>query len=189
MKSPDRKKEILLLAVDFIKTVGYDSFSFHDLAAKLRIRTASIHYHFPRKDLLGIAVCDFLKTWLEQLYASIDRDGRNAREKLRLFAEPHRLSAATGRICPISSLQAEYNLLTAPIRRRLKRLGEIELSNLTKILDEGRSKGELRFAGNSAAQAALVLTALKGSVQYARACDPALFALTLDQLELSLAPP
>jgi len=49
-------EEILDLAETLIQTRGYSAFSYQDIADSLGIRKASIHYHFPSKTDLGIAV-------------------------------------------------------------------------------------------------------------------------------------
>ena len=50
------KESILKLADHLIKAKGYNAFSFHDLSKAIGIKTASIHYHFPTKSDLGIAI-------------------------------------------------------------------------------------------------------------------------------------
>src|SRR5579862_1588267 len=54
-KSSTRDR-ILDIAQRLIQSRGYNAFSFDDLAEELDIRTASIHYHFPTKADLGIAL-------------------------------------------------------------------------------------------------------------------------------------
>ncbi len=56
MKKPDNYQRILVVAEHLIQTVGYNAFSYHDIAAKIHIKTASIHYHFPTKADLGKAI-------------------------------------------------------------------------------------------------------------------------------------
>ena len=51
-------EQILDLAETLIQTRGYSAFSYQDIADALGIRKASIHYHFPSKTELGIAVID-----------------------------------------------------------------------------------------------------------------------------------
>src|SRR6185295_2042375 len=51
-------EQILDLAETLIQTRGYSAFSYQDIADSLGIRKASIHYHFPSKTDLGIAVVD-----------------------------------------------------------------------------------------------------------------------------------
>ena len=49
-------EQILDLAETLIQTRGYSAFSYQDIADALGIRKASIHYHFPSKADLGVAV-------------------------------------------------------------------------------------------------------------------------------------
>ena len=51
-------EQILDLAETLIQTRGYSAFSYQDIADSLGIRKASIHYHFPSKSDLGVAVVD-----------------------------------------------------------------------------------------------------------------------------------
>jgi TetR/AcrR family transcriptional repressor of nem operon len=50
--------EILDLAETLIQARGCNAFSYQDIADKLGIRKASIHYHFPSKSDLGISVIE-----------------------------------------------------------------------------------------------------------------------------------
>ncbi|MGZ5871264.1 MAG: TetR/AcrR family transcriptional regulator [Bradyrhizobium sp.] len=49
-------EEILDVAETLIQTRGYSAFSYQDIADALGIRKASIHYQFPSKIELGVAV-------------------------------------------------------------------------------------------------------------------------------------
>ena len=54
----DTGEQILDRAEALIQTRGYSAFSYQDISEALGIRKASIHYHFPSKTDLGIAVVD-----------------------------------------------------------------------------------------------------------------------------------
>ncbi|MFT5578547.1 MAG: TetR/AcrR family transcriptional repressor of nem operon, partial [Paraglaciecola psychrophila] len=60
------KEELLKVAQLKVRSGGYNSFSFRELAAEVGIKSASVHYHFPTKSDLGAAVAhqytdEFLK--------------------------------------------------------------------------------------------------------------------------------
>ena len=42
----DTRDKLMDLAEELLQTVGYNAFSFHDLADRIGIKTASIHYYF-----------------------------------------------------------------------------------------------------------------------------------------------
>ena len=50
------QSKILDAAERFIITSGYNAFSYSDISKKIGIKTSSIHYHFPTKTKLSIAV-------------------------------------------------------------------------------------------------------------------------------------
>ena len=52
---PTRKK-IVVIADQLIRNKGYNAFSYADIASKLNIKNAAIHYHFQSKAVLGKAV-------------------------------------------------------------------------------------------------------------------------------------
>lgn len=54
----DTRHLILDVAEELLLTRGYVAFSYQDIAARIGIRKASIHYHFPSKADLGLAIIE-----------------------------------------------------------------------------------------------------------------------------------
>jgi AcrR family transcriptional regulator len=52
----DTKSKILDLGETLLLKKGFNGFSYADIAASLRIKNSSIHYHFPGKCDLGLGV-------------------------------------------------------------------------------------------------------------------------------------
>src|ERR1700752_4371873 len=52
----DTRQEILNAAEDLLQRRGYNAFSYHHIAVQLGVRNAAIHYHFPSKEDLGVAL-------------------------------------------------------------------------------------------------------------------------------------
>ncbi|GAB3478559.1 TetR/AcrR family transcriptional regulator [Marinomonas epiphytica] len=52
----DTKSKIMDVAEEFISQGGYGAFSFRDIAEKVGIKSASVHYHYPTKGDLVAAV-------------------------------------------------------------------------------------------------------------------------------------
>ena len=68
------RDRILDIAQRLIQSGGYNAFSFNDLAKELKLRTASVHYHFPTKSDLGVA---FVRRYRARLHHELDRIVRN----------------------------------------------------------------------------------------------------------------
>lgn len=54
----DTKEKIVTIARDYFQSVGFRSFSFQDIANDLGIKKASIHYHYPSKEELGLEILE-----------------------------------------------------------------------------------------------------------------------------------
>src|ERR1041384_893083 len=55
-RARDTREEILNCAEELWQRRGYNGFSYHHIAVQLGIRNAAIHYHFPSKENLGVAL-------------------------------------------------------------------------------------------------------------------------------------
>lgn len=54
----ERVTEILESAERFIRRGGFNAVSYRDVASDIGIKSSSVHYHFPHKPDLGVAVVD-----------------------------------------------------------------------------------------------------------------------------------
>src|ERR1700712_4750493 len=71
MSETTTKEKIIALAQEAIAARGYSAFSFRELAAELGIKSASIHYHFPTKTHLGVAVARTYRGQLQIAFENI----------------------------------------------------------------------------------------------------------------------
>src|SRR3989442_14712284 len=55
-RARDTREEIFNSAEELWQRRGYNGFSYHHIAVQLGIRNAAIHYHFPSKENLGVAL-------------------------------------------------------------------------------------------------------------------------------------
>lgn len=74
-------------------------------------------------------------------------------------------------ICPISSLQAEFNVISESLQKRLAEISEKEISILARILEEGKIDGTFTFEENAKKRATIMMCSYKGALMYARALD------------------
>ena len=52
----DSATQILDIAERRMRQTGYNAVSYRDIAAEMGIKSASLHYHFPKKEDLGAAL-------------------------------------------------------------------------------------------------------------------------------------
>ncbi|WP_115995764.1 TetR/AcrR family transcriptional regulator [Cohnella lupini] len=161
----NRKTQIINLASSLIRKKGYSSFSYDEISKHFGVTKASIHYHFEKKEDLGLAVLDQLNRGLISFKSSIQQSSQSIEEKLIQYCADQSRRFAEYDICPTSSLQADYELLPESMKIKLQEISEFELS----IIDDIFAKGTGDPAINTRALAITVLSAIKGALQYNRA--------------------
>lgn len=177
----NKRQQILDTALQLIQQSGFDSFSYSDLSEIVGITKASIHYYFPSKEDLGIAVLKMVGE-RSQLLNAIIAQRQSPTEMLSLYVKAVLISNPGEMICPVSSLQAAYNVIPEAMKAELQRLSALELDSLTAILQQGLDEGVFEFKGTAREYAALMLTSLKGALQYSRALKEDLRKSVIDVL-------
>ncbi|WP_181919204.1 TetR/AcrR family transcriptional regulator [Alkalilimnicola ehrlichii] len=71
VRSRNTRQQILVAAEDLLLTRGFQGFSYHHIAERLGVRNAAIHYYFPSKNDLGLALLrrhrEHFRWWAWQL--------------------------------------------------------------------------------------------------------------------------
>lgn len=112
-------QQILDVAQSMLRSRGYSAFSYADISEQVGIRKASIHYHFPSKDDLVMAV---VRRYRENTIQACDRIARsNVSFHQQLFevAALYRGGLVDGQICLGSMLTADFAVLSATVREEL----------------------------------------------------------------------
>ena len=108
-------EQILDLAETLIQTRGYSAFSYQDIADALGIRKASIHYHFPSKADLGVAV---INRYIDRFDAALTEvagdESQSSMAMLELYVQPYlQFARAPDRVCLCGALAGE--MLALPL--------------------------------------------------------------------------
>lgn len=183
----DRKQQILDVAADLLQSRGFGSFSYQDLSERIGITKASLHHHFPSKDALGEALtARYLDRYREALQA-IDRTHDDPWDRFDAWTARLAAIARSGdKICPPGRLQSDLIVLPEPMRRGASQIYQMALKWLAGVLAEGRERGAMRFTGTPRDQATLVLAAMQGAIQTARAEGMAKFKTVVRQLRAAM---
>ena len=106
----DTSTKIMDAAEGYMRTRGYNAFSFRDIAADIGIKTASIHYHFPSKADLGAAVTErYTERFLEHLGPP---EAYNHTKQITRYIAAFRSSYSAGdQMCLCGMLGAEVSSL------------------------------------------------------------------------------
>lgn len=101
-------EKLMDLAEDGMRLRGYHAVSFRDLATELGIKSASVHYHFQKKEDLGVAV---VKRYALRFFAILNVEGekvQTASGRIGAICRVYRQSLTdSDRICLCGMLGAE----------------------------------------------------------------------------------
>ncbi|MBA2360089.1 MAG: TetR/AcrR family transcriptional regulator [Actinobacteria bacterium] len=159
---------ILDVAERLVQHRGFNGFSYADVAAELNVTKASLHYHFAGKAELGEALITRYTRRFVAALAEIQRLDLDARAALEAYAELYAEVLRGRRMCLCGMLAAEYQTLPKQMQDAVIRFFDQNEAWLESVLEQGRSKGTLRFSGSAREAARLVVSALEGAMLTAR---------------------
>ncbi len=163
---------ILDIALTLIQTRGFSAISYKDIAEQLGIRKASIHYHFPSKSDLGVAVVDRYAAQLTERIFQAQNKGPGSWKLLETYLEPYReFGNSSDRICLCGALAGEFLALPVPVQERVTEFFEFQQKWLENLLQNGRREGEFEFNGAAKKEARLTFSALQGALLVKRSLD------------------
>ncbi|GLO54057.1 MULTISPECIES: TetR/AcrR family transcriptional regulator [Pseudomonas] len=154
---------LIQAAEGLMRTKGYAAFSYADLADAVGIRKASIHYHFPTKEDLGIAIVEEYVSQVQAEFERIEINQKGAEERLKAFYVLFYSSTEGGLLPLCGALAAEMAALPDGLQRLTRRFFDVQLSWLTRVMDEGIAAGELPQGRGSREKSYLLLSILEGS--------------------------
>ncbi|HEB58487.1 MAG TPA: TetR/AcrR family transcriptional regulator [Gammaproteobacteria bacterium] len=185
------RDNIVALAVNLIQERGFNAFSYQHIAAHLGIRKAAVHYHFPAKADLGVAVVEHYRRLFDDWREEQRQQGAGPVELLRgyMAISLHFLRNG-GKACPLGVMEAEFPSLPEVMCKAVSKLDTDLRAFVAGILEDGRRKNVIHFDGPPADKALVVTAALQGGLHIARAAGARSFARLVRQLEtdLGLAP-
>lgn len=129
------KLAIMAAAEKSLLSQGYKAMSFRDLAAEVGIKSASVHYHFPTKNDLVLAV---LRRYREDFseHLVLPKKKRQAAQKaLNKFIDGFRkrvIDNGTLSLCTV--LAAEKNLLDQAILDEIETFYDIKIDWLATVV-------------------------------------------------------
>jgi TetR/AcrR family transcriptional repressor of nem operon len=168
IEAPDTSNKMLDVAERLVQTLGFNGFSYADIAKELRITKASLHYHFATKAELGTRLISrYHQTFFDAL-AGIQQGPSDVPGKLRDYVALYTGVLKKNRMCLCGMLAADFATLPKPMKEGVKEFFDANEAWLEKVLDEGRSAGTLAFDGSSRDMARVIVSSLEGAMMVAR---------------------
>lgn len=172
-----KKDDIVSLSMRLIKTKGFLSLSYDDISKDLGITKAAVHYYFEKKEDLGVAVCEKIQAGLLESYEHTLEQMTNNKEKPWLFIKNRIDKIMPDEICPISSLQSDYEYLPESMKTILEEISknEIELwAALVRKYNPSLDNDDI---------ARTILLSVKGALQYRRVLNDSSFEKMISSIQ------
>jgi TetR/AcrR family transcriptional regulator, transcriptional repressor for nem operon len=172
MPKPDTKTRIMDVAQELMQRQGVNAMSYDDISKAVGIRKASIHYYFPAKDDLVVAVLERYNAYFLRLVDGITESRIPARQKLVQYAALFEATLNRGkkdRACLCGMLGAELQTLESRAAGLVRTFYRENEKRLGAILTEGLANREFKIAGSVASMAALIFALFEGAGLVARA--------------------
>jgi TetR/AcrR family transcriptional repressor of nem operon len=163
----DTRKRILDIAEELLLTRGFNAFSYQLISSALGVRNAAIHYHFPHKTDLGVAL---IERYRRRLGRFIDAQaGLAPRAQLeRYFELALSYYQQDQQVCPSGMLTTEFHTLPEAMREQAAAFIEDMRSWSVALARHGRDVGEFHYPGSPEEMGAVMFSALQGGLQLAR---------------------
>ena len=176
MEAEETRDRILKTAHTLMANLGYSAFSYADIAEAVKITKASIHYHFPAKADLVVAV---LQGHRERLIAgteALDEQIASPLARLKAYVQHWEgcIRDKTEPFCIAALLAAELPSLPKEVQAEVHRHFDSLSRWIQRTLEEGVAKKVIKLQQSSKDEAQTLMALVHGAMLSARAygtCD------------------
>lgn len=178
------RNALLDCAEALVKRRGFDGMSYADLGADVGIRKASVHYHFPTKGDLSIAlIARYRDLFLGRLQAISQQEAR-ASAQLLAFLDIYRNALDGGRsLCLCVALSVTQQALPEVAKSALAQYHNDVAEWLRAVFQLAQADASVRGVSDPYTEAYAALAQVEGAQIIARSAgDPARFEAAIDTL-------
>lgn len=181
---PSKNKEKLIeVAQTLVQEKGYQGFSFHDLSAAVGITTASIHYHFPTKAHLGIALIQGYRSCFEKMITDVRAKHNSPKAQFEAMLDIFNGTLGSDKICICGALSGEFHGLPEDVREELKAFILASTAGLQDIIGAAQAVGEISPAHDAYTLAELWNNTLQGTMAIGRATQSCKLGASIELLK------
>jgi len=181
----DTRTRLLDSAEQAARARGIDGFSYADLAKAVGIRKASIHYHFPAKADLSIALMTRYRADMQRACADIEADTATAGQRLLRLIDHYRKALHGGEsLCLCVAFSTSVDSLPDEVLAEITAFRADVIRWITSVFEQGARDASLAQGHTAEAEARATLALLEGALLAARVTkDVATFDAAVELLE------
>jgi len=175
----DTRDTIMSVAKAMVQARGYNALSFREIAKEVGIKSASIHYYFPTKGDLGVALAKRYTDDAVGYFDSLLVEPLDLETRFQRYVAVFRAALLNdNRMCLYGIMAAEYGDLPPEVAIEVDRFTQANVDWLLRLLAE-RNQGATEETARQGALA--IFAAIEGAQLVARGRgDIAVFDQTID---------
>jgi AcrR family transcriptional regulator len=159
--SDDRRSAIAASARALIAEKGLEGLRTRDIAERVGINVATLHYHVPSKEALVALVAESIRDTFRQQFARRSREGKTGLELLRMeFEDFHETMVDDPELIVVMAELTERARRDVGVSCIMAPLGNFWRTQMADILRQGAEDGSFRTDANPEAGALLITGAL-----------------------------
>lgn len=184
----DTRSQIMDVAQRLTALKGFDAFSYRDIAEEVDIKTSSIHYHFPAKSDLAVALVDRYTKTLSDFLGEVSSSGKKGLDQIKaLLALICDVSGEQRSFCLCGMLSADIHSLATGSRSMLNNFFALLEIWAERALKEGIEDGSVHSAIRPRSAATEITATIEGAMLIARVKDdPRYLSKTFDSVLMRL---
>ena len=160
------RQTIIEIADELIRSRGYNAFSYTDISSRLDLKNAAIHYHFPTKHDLALAVIQYHT----QSFHSFEERTKEKTplQRINLFLNFYTSIHLSGKICIIGAFATDWNSLSDDTKTELEHFTNLVQDWLSTALNEGVENKSITINEAPEVEALSIITNILAATQLAR---------------------
>lgn len=189
-KAERTKQYIVETAADIFNRKGYDGTSFSDIIKGTGLSKGAIYGHFANKDELALAALEHNLKLASKIIFSNVKDRKNSYEKLIGFAQSYShffeiIKNAGG--CPVINAAVDYDEGNSLFRKSIIKFVIMWQNSITKIIDDGVKKGELRSCEELTVFSSIFISLIEGAIMLSKVMNDRKYVDDASRYLVSLA--
>ena len=160
--------QLLDVAQALVQTRGFNAMSFRDLADAVGIKTASIHYYFPTKEDLGLALLARYRSAFKGALTIIDAQTDEPKTKIKKCVDLFIATVRSDKICLVGMFATDFITISDSMQSEVKQFYTENETWLATVCKQGRDLGMFSFIGSPKNKAETIFATLEGALIAAR---------------------
>ena len=183
----DTRDQIMAKATELLTQRGFNGFSYRDISTHLGMKNAAIHYHFPVKADLALALVEEYQQTLRHRTSEFMAYGGPALQQMEGLFKFTEIQYNQGHsICPFGALAVDFDDLPNEVKESTEKFMSDSVKWLTRVLEVGKEQDEFKFEGDPAQKAIGILATLQGARQMARIQSDVTLMEVMQQIRIDI---